>query len=149
MVSLTGLKVCLISLKSFLFRCSCAVCIVLPSALWRCWSGGRKGIRPVKLEWWGAGVVIFLERGADLHMAQLMQLPLTVCCFSIIQIGLPFWYRFTWVFLKKGPLNACVCVRVCVPMSVFYLPLSKTGWLNRCLVNNAKYYAMKHCIIHD
>jgi len=26
--------------------------------------GGRKGIRPVKAEWWGAGVVICLERGA-------------------------------------------------------------------------------------
>jgi len=31
-------------------------------------------------EWWGAGVVICLERGADLHMAQLMPLPLTVSC---------------------------------------------------------------------
>jgi len=40
-----------------------------------------------KLEWWGAGVVICLERGADLHMAQLMPLPLTVSCFSNIQIG--------------------------------------------------------------
>jgi len=28
-----------------------------------------------KTEWWGAGVVICLERGADLHMAQLMPLP--------------------------------------------------------------------------
>ena len=27
-----------------------------------------------KTEWWGAGVVIYLERGADLHMAQLMLL---------------------------------------------------------------------------
>ena len=27
-----------------------------------------------KLEWWGAGVVICLERGADLHMPQLMPL---------------------------------------------------------------------------
>jgi len=44
--------------------------------------GGRKGIRPVKTEWWGAGVVICLERGAHLHMAQLMALPLTISCFS-------------------------------------------------------------------
>ena len=58
-----------------------------PSVLWRCWLGGRKGIRPVKTEWWGAGMVICLERGADLHMAQLMPLPLTVSCFSKIQIG--------------------------------------------------------------
>jgi len=41
----------------------------LPSVLWRCWLGGRKDIRPVKTEWWGAGVVICLERGADLHMS--------------------------------------------------------------------------------
>ena len=41
-------------------------------------------------EQWGAGMVICLERGADLHMAQLMPLPLTVCCFSKIQIGFTF-----------------------------------------------------------
>jgi len=39
------------------------------------------------IAWWGAGVVISLERGADLHMVQLMPLPLTVSCFSKIQIG--------------------------------------------------------------
>jgi len=61
------------------------------SVLWRCWLGGRKGIRLVKkTEWWGAGMVICLERGADLHMAQLMPLPLTVSCFSKIQIGYTF-----------------------------------------------------------
>jgi len=70
--------------------------------------GGRKGIRPVKTEWWGAGVVICLERGADLPMAQLMPLPLTVSCSSKIQIGfLPFWYRLTRVVLDKRPLNGC------------------------------------------
>jgi len=52
--------------------------------------GGKKGIRPVKTEWWGAGVVICLERGADLNMAQLMPLPLTVSCSSKIQIGFTF-----------------------------------------------------------
>ena len=35
-------------------------------------------------------MVICLERGADLHMAQLMPLPLTVSCFSKIQIGFTF-----------------------------------------------------------
>ena len=43
-----------------------------------------------KTEWWGAGMVICLVRGADLHMAQLMLLPLTVSCFSKIQIGFTF-----------------------------------------------------------
>jgi len=35
-------------------------------------------------------VVICLEQGADLHMAQLMPLPLTVSCFSKIQIDFTF-----------------------------------------------------------
>ena len=71
---------------------------------------GWKGIRPVKTEWWGAGMVICLERGADLHMAQLVSLPLTVSCFSKSRLVLSFWYRLTWVDPDKGPLNACVCV---------------------------------------
>ena len=53
-------------------------CQFMPSVLWSCWLGGRKGIRPVKnMEWWVAGMVICLEQGAnDLHMVQLMPLPL-------------------------------------------------------------------------
>ena len=35
-------------------------------------------------------MVVCLELGADLHMAQLMPLPLTVSCFSKIQIGFAF-----------------------------------------------------------
>jgi len=71
--------------------------------------GGRKGIRPVKTEWWVAGMVICLEWGADLHMAQLMPLLLTVSCFSKNRLVLPFWYRLTRVVLEKQPLNGCVC----------------------------------------
>ena len=35
-------------------------------------------------------MVICLERGTDLHMAQLMPLPLTISSFSKIQIGFTF-----------------------------------------------------------
>jgi len=35
-------------------------------------------------------MVICLELGADLHTAQLMPLPVTVSCFSKIQIGFAF-----------------------------------------------------------
>ena len=63
---------------------------IFPSVLWRCWLADRKGIRPVKTEWWGAGVVICLDRHADLHMAQLMPLLLTVSSFRKIQIGFTF-----------------------------------------------------------
>ena len=65
--------------------------------------------------WWGVGVVICLERGADLHMAQLMPLPLTVSCFSKIQIGFTFLVRaypgspgkiaVKWVFVIGGYHN--------------------------------------------
>jgi len=40
--------------------------------------GSRNGIRPVKTEWWDAGMVTSLGRGADLHMAQLMPLPVSL-----------------------------------------------------------------------
>ena len=51
---------------------------------------GQQEGRPAceKTEWRGADVC--LERGADLHTAQLMPLPLTACCFSKIPIGFTF-----------------------------------------------------------
>ena len=90
---------CTVDVNGFgvMIYCTCCSSIVvkimrawLPSVLWCCWSGSRKGIRPVKTERWGAGMVICLERGADLQMAQLMLLPLTVSCFSKIRIGFTF-----------------------------------------------------------
>jgi len=67
-------------------------------------------------------VVICLERGADLHMAQLMPLPLTVSCFSKIHIGFTFLVPAHLGSPGKGPLNGCVCVCLlffdycCVPL---------------------------------
>ena len=56
-------------------------------------------------------MVVCLERGADLHMAQLMLLPPTVSCFSKIQIG------FTFLVLahlgspgQRAVKRVCVCV---------------------------------------
>ena len=58
-------------------------------------------------------MVICLERGADLHTAQLMPLPLTVSCFSKIQIGFTFLVP---AHLGIPGLTAVkrVCVCVCV-----------------------------------
>ena len=53
-------------------------------------------------------MVICLERGADLHTAQLMPLPLTVSCFRKSRLVVPFWYQLTRVVPEKGPLNGCV-----------------------------------------
>ena len=73
---------------------------------------GRQEGHPAfkKTEYWGAGVVICLERGADLHMARLMPLPLTVSCLSKIQIGFTFLVPAHLGSPGKGPLNVCVCV---------------------------------------
>ena len=79
------------------------------------WQEGHPAYK--KTEWWGVGVVICLGRGADLYMAQLMPLPLTVSCFSEIQIG------FTFLALahpgspgKRAVKRVCVCVcmRACM-----------------------------------
>ena len=78
---------------------------------------GRQEGHPAckKTQWCGAGVVICLERCADLHMAQLMPLPLIVASLASVKsrLVLPFWYQLTHVVLDKGPSNGCVCVCVC------------------------------------
>ena len=79
-----------------------------------------------KHEWWGAGVIICLEQDADLHMAQLMPLPLTVSCFSKIQM--------CFTFLVPAHLGSpgqraikqmCVCVRACMRACVLMSECTK------------------------
>ena len=62
----------------------------------------------LQTEWWGAGVVICLERGADLHMPSWCHCSLSLAPVKS-RLVLPFWYRLTWVVPDKGPLNRCVC----------------------------------------
>ena len=57
-------------------------------------------------------MVICLERGADLHTAQLMPLPLTVSCFSKIQIGFTFLVPAHLGGPGKRALNVCSVVVV-------------------------------------
>jgi len=82
-------------------------------------------------------MVICLERDADLHMAQLMPLPLTVSCFIKIQIG------FTFLVLahpgspgKRAVKRVCVCVfstrmycMFCICF-VLALPLWRINFIN-------------------
>jgi len=53
-------------------------------------------------------MVICLERGADLHMAQLMPTPLTASCFSKILIGFAFLVPAHPGVPDNGRLNWCV-----------------------------------------
>ena len=88
-------------------------------------------------------MVICLERGADLHMAQLMPLPLTVSCFSKIQIGFTFWYRLTRVVLEKGSLNGCVTVYA---VNAHYVIVLSTGdALPPVDPNCLRLYKMRFC----
>ena len=59
-------------------------------------------------------MVICLERCADLHMSQLMPLPLTVSCFSKIQVGFTFLVpAHPCSPGQRAVKQVCVCVCVC------------------------------------
>jgi len=67
-----------------------------------CWCGGMSGgVLAWRYEWWGAGV----ERGTDLHMAQLMP-----PCFSKIRTGFIF---LVLAGVGSPGLRAIKCVCVC------------------------------------
>ena len=81
--------------------------------LWRCWLGGRKGIRPVKKL--SGGVLAWLSVWSEV---QTCIWPSWCHCHSLSlasvksRLVLPFWYRLTRVVPEKRPLNGCVCVLV-------------------------------------
>jgi len=81
--------------------------------LWRCWLGGRKGIRPVKNL--SGGVLAWLSVWSEM---QTCIWPSWYHCHSLSLASVKsrlvslFWYRLTWVVLEKGPLNGSVCVCV-------------------------------------
>jgi len=91
---------------------------------------GRQEGHPAcnKTEWLGAGVVICLERGAALHAAQLMPLPLT--CFSKIRIGVTFL-----VPAHPGSPGQRAVKRVCVCSSGLVWPHEKLPRGYRVLVH--------------
>ena len=62
-------------------------------------------------------MVICLERGADLHMPQLMPLPLTISCSGKIQIGFTFLV-LTHLGSPGQRAVKCVCVFFCYKTSV-------------------------------
>jgi len=66
-------------------------------------------------------MVICLERCADLHMAQLMPLPLTVSCFSKIQICFTFL-----VLAYLGSPGQRAVKRVCVFLQYVYCGVFRT-----------------------
>jgi len=80
-------------------------------------------------------MVICLKRDADLHMAQLMPLPLTVSCFSKIQIGFTFL-----VPAHPGSPGKMVVKRVCVCVCVRY-----SGNIFKCGKQDINYFCTILC----
>ena len=74
-------------------------------------------------------MVICLERGAELHVAQLMPLPLTVSCFSKIQIGFTFLVR-----AHPGSPGKRAVKRVCVCVSKIKTAHWHSGNVVRCTI---------------
>ena len=90
-----------------------------PSVLWRCWLGGRKGIRPVKD--WVVGCWHGYLSGARCRLAHSPENATATQSLASVKsrLVLPFWYWLTRVVLDEGPLNRCV--RVCVTYLLTYL----------------------------
>ena len=80
-------------------------------------------------------MVICLERGADLHMAQLMPLPLTVSCSSEIQIGFAFP-----VPVHLGSPGQRAVIPVCVGGGVYVICLQIV--IVRDNSNKRRFYAI-------
>jgi len=76
-------------------------------------------------------MVICLERGTDLHMAQLMPLPLTVSSFSKIQIGFTFLVppgSPGQMAVKRVCVRACVLNGCCICITYENLFIIQCGW---------------------
>ena len=98
-------------------------------------------------------MVICLERGADLHMTQLMPLPLTVSCFSIIQIGFTFLVPAHPGSPEKRAVKwVCVCVcelreRLGIDDTALALQQNKLRWYGHVLQKDDDW--VKKCIEYE
>jgi len=104
--------------------------VLMPSVLWCCWLGGRKGIRPVKN--WAVGCWRGYLSGARCRLAYGQAVATaTRCRFSKIQIG--------FIFLipahpgspgQRAVKRVCVCVCVCVFLRSYrHLSHTVLSWL--------------------
>jgi len=107
----------------------------MPLVLWCCWMGGRRGIWPVKSEWWDAGMVICLGE------VQICIWPSWCHCHSpslapvISRLVLLLWYELTRVILDKFQRAVkwmCVCFKYLFVSLINYFfknrPIPFPGW---------------------
>ena len=115
------------------------------------WQEGHPACK--KLEWWGAGMVICLEWDADLHMAQLMPLPLTFSCFSKIQIGSTFLVLAHLGSPGKRAVKwmcVCVCTVAIISQPLVFMLVTVTMYCNdnfhHCCVRRLG-FNLKHILL--
>ena len=86
-------------------------------------------------------MVVCLERGADLHMAQLMPLPLTVSCSVKIQIGFSFL-----VLAHPGSPGQRAVKQVCVMAyrTVETFAINRSGYLS---VNSPELFSVSFTLL--
>jgi len=113
--------------------------------------GRQEGHSACKNEWWVTGMVICLKRDADLHMAQLMPLPLTSLASVKSRFVLLFWYRLTRVVLEKWPLNGCVCVCVWGIVVIFSSVVNKilTIFVRFCVQDQSNHFIFDWVVQED
>jgi len=95
-------------------------------------------------------MVICLEQCADLHMAQLMPLPLIVSCFSKIQIDFTFLVpAHLGSPGQRAVKRVCVCVSVCVSASsVWDTRIGKLLCSIKCLIIGSLFNT-NQCVINE
>ena len=102
-------SVCASKLSTTHYRFLSAISV--PSVLWRCWLGSRKGIRPVIN--WAVGCWCGYLSGCEVPTCIR---PSWCHCHSLSlasvksRLVLPFSYRPTRIVPEKWPLNGCVYV---------------------------------------
>ena len=108
-------RACCFALHLVCSKLHSTVCLLLmPSVLWCCWLGGRKGIRPVKKL--SGGVLAWLSVWSEMHTCIR---PSWCHCHSLSlasvksRLVLPFWYQLTQVVQDKELLKGYVCVCQC------------------------------------
>ena len=72
-------------------------------------------------------MVVCLERGAALHMAQLMPLPLTVSCFSKVQTGFTFLVPAHLGSPGQRAVKRLCCLSLVAPRKPAAKPSSAAG----------------------
>ena len=87
----------------------------MPSVLWRCWLGSRKGIRPIKKL--SGGVLAWLSVWSEVHTC----IWLSWChCHSLSlasvksRLVLPFWYRLTRLTQRLWSHGNMVLYKFCI-----------------------------------